>query len=44
MLADVREKAPVGNHKLALNASGRLFYFTVTVLEKELSTSSTCQA
>lgn len=33
-LADVCEEAPVGNHKLALNASGRLLYFTVTVMEK----------
>lgn len=33
-LADVSESAPVGNHKLAVNASGRLLYFTVTVLEK----------
>lgn len=33
-LVDVRDEAPVGNHKLAVNASGRIFYFTVTVLER----------
>jgi hypothetical protein len=33
-LADVDERAPVGNYRLAVNASGRLLYFTVTVLEK----------
>jgi len=33
-LADVSDNAPVGNHKLAVNASDRLLYFTVTVLEK----------
>jgi len=33
-LADVSDGAPVGNHKLAVNASGRLLYFTLTILEK----------
>jgi hypothetical protein len=33
-LADVSDGAPLGNHKLAINASGRLLYFTLTVLEK----------
>jgi hypothetical protein len=33
-LADVSDSAPLGNHKLAINASGRLLYFTLTVLEK----------
>ena len=33
-LADVSDSAPVGNHKLAINASGRFLYFTVTTLEK----------
>ena len=33
-LADVSDGAPIGNHKLAINASGRLLYFTLTVLEK----------
>ncbi|MEM2617352.1 MAG: hypothetical protein QXL64_07480, partial [Thermofilaceae archaeon] len=30
----VDERAPIGNHRLAIMASGRLLYFTMTVLEK----------
>ncbi|MEM4029684.1 MAG: hypothetical protein QXO02_07310 [Thermofilaceae archaeon] len=33
-LASVDERAPIGNHRLAVEASGRLLYFTFTVLEK----------
>lgn len=33
-LADIRSDAPIGNHRLAVNASGRTIYFTLTVLEK----------
>ncbi|MEM2187162.1 MAG: hypothetical protein QXT37_09300 [Thermofilaceae archaeon] len=33
-LVGVDERAPIGNHRLAIEASGRLLYFTMTVLEK----------
>ncbi|RLE96911.1 MAG: hypothetical protein DRJ96_05285 [Thermoprotei archaeon] len=33
-IVDVEEDAPIGNHDLLLNASGRQLHFTLTVLEK----------